>query len=738
MNITVNETIHLYTTHSQLSFLLLESGHLCFAYLGNRMESSDLGYVVEELQRASYLADTDGRKDFKLEQLPLAYPGYGNPDMRSPAHQEIYADGSMVSDFRYVSHEYTTKKQPLKGLPYATAEMITCLTFKLRDEVTGNELHLSYTAYEAYDVFTQSVVFKNLSKTSIRLEEILSFHFDLLSDKFEMITLNGAWGRENNSNRRPLVQGTQGCDSKRGASGHGQNPFLAFVTPETTETSGQVIAATLLYSGNFKAAAEVDMHQNTRIQLGINPFNFSWKLGPNEVFQTPEAAFLSTEHGLNDMSQKFHRFFQECLIRSIHRDKARPILVNNWEATYFDFDKEKIYMLAREAKKIGAELFVLDDGWFGRREDDTSSLGDWFANEEKLKGSLAEFIEGIREMGLQFGLWIEPEMLSENSRLFEKHPDWVVKIPHRTPQKIRHQYVLDLTRKEVQDHLIQVLDALFSTHSIDYVKWDMNRNLTDIYSSTLSEDRQQEFSHRYILGLYRILEELTQKHTNILFESCAGGGGRFDGGMLFYTPQIWTSDDTDAVERVRIQKGTSLIYPPVTMGCHVSAVPNHQVGRTTSLETRTLIAQQGNFGYELDLLNVSAEEKELIAQQVACYKEERQLLQFGKQWRLPVYDESNESAWQKMNEAKDELVVVHIQFMAKANTVSKRLRLLDLEPDAVYQIGKEQRTGNELMKIGLMIPRATNDYFGTKWKLRKVVDNHANIKIDQYARRSGD
>ena len=722
MNITVKETITLCTEKTQLSLLILESGHVALGYFGKKLPNSKLDYLIEEIERASYLADTDGRKDFKLEQIPQIYPSFGNPDMRNPAHYEVYENGSNISDFRYESHEFSSQKEPLNGMPFTDANKnIMQLKLKLKDSVTTNRIILYITAFKEYNTFTQNVVYENHSNEVVILEQLMSLNLDFLTNKFEMITLNGAWGRENHISRRMLVQGFQGADSKRSATGHGQNPFIALVEPDTNETKGCVIAANLIYSGNFTIGAEVDMHQNTRLQLGINPFSFSWEVLPGESFSTPEVTFLYTDEGLNHMSQTFHRFYQECLIRSSYKNQERPVLINSWEAAYFDFDKDKLIALANEAKNLGVELFVLDDGWFGKRSDETSSLGDWYPNESKIGGSLHSLIEEIHKKGLQFGIWIEPEMISEDSELYRQHPDWIVATPHYKPQIVRYQYVLDLSKREVQDYVIEQLHHLFSTYSIDYVKWDMNRNITDAFSDGLHARNQKEFTHRYILGLYRILDEITTTYTNILFESCAGGGGRFDAGMLFYTPQIWTSDDSDAIARLNIQKGTSMVYPPVTMGCHVSAIPNHQVGRLTSLYTRGVVSQQGNMGYELDLLALSSKEKEEIKTQIKYYKQNRETLQFGKLYQLETYDSQNEEAWLKKNECTGEIIVSHINILVKPNTVPKRIRLLGLEENKLYQIdGNIIRSGMELMNIGLILPKPVHDFYATQWYLQEL------------------
>ena len=720
MNISVEQTIHLTTKNTQLSLLVLDSGHLLLGYFGKKIGEVSLAYVVEEIQRASYMADTDGIKDFKLEQLPNLYPAFGNPDLRTPAHLERDASGSAIADFRYKSHSFSNEKKPLKELPYCQSqEDVTTLTIILEDALTKNELAITLSAFEKQDVFTQSVCYHNHSEATIQIENMQSLSLDFLSDRFDLITLNGAWGRETKINRRPLVQGIQGVDSKRGASGHGQNPFIALVDPQTNDEQVTAIACSLLYSGNFQASAEVDMHQNTRLQIGINPFQFSWELVSGDSFTTPEAVFFYTDQGLNTLSQTFHRFYQNCLLRGPWAKKSRPVLLNSWETFYFDFNREKLEKLAEKAKEIGIECFVVDDGWFSKRADSSSSLGDWVPNEAKLGGSLTDVIQSIHQKKMLFGLWLEPEMVSPDSDLYRNHPDWIIQSPGRTPQLIREQYVLDLSLKEVQDHLIVVLTTLLKTYKIDYIKWDMNRNMTDLWSGGLPANRQNELAHRYILGLYRILEEVTQAFPHVLFESCAGGGGRFDPGMLYYMPQTWTSDDSDAISRLSIQEGTSFVYPPVAMSCHVSAVPNHQLGRMTSLNTRTTVAQQGNFGYELDLNQLSKSEEDELKQQIVSYKKERETLQFGIHYRLSPYDK-NQVAWQKKNEKTGDIIVSHVTILVQPNTVQKRLKLEGLNPQASYSFENTVRTGSELMEIGLMIPRPSHDFYASQWFLKKV------------------
>lgn len=709
------------TTNCQLSIGVLASGHLCLLYFGRKLPvQTDLRSVIEDLPKASYLADTDGISDFRLEQLPLMYPAFGTPDLRAPAIRVRDDSGSPIINLKFNEKRLVAGKPALPGLPAThVAGEVKTWEFDLVDSVTGLTVTLVISTFVDYDIFTQSVRVKNTATTPLRLDEAQSLSLDLLSVRFDLVTLNGAWSRENHIQRTQLRPGVQGIDSKRGASGHGQNPFVALATPDTDWQHGEIYSANLIYSGNFVATATVDMHQNTRLQVGINPFEFEWKLSPGQSFSTPEVVFSYADKGFNQMSQRYHRFYLDCLLPKQFAKQSRPILINNWEATYFDFNRQKLLALAKQASELGIELFVLDDGWFGKRDDDSSSLGDWVANETKLGGSLSALATDIQALGLQFGLWVEPEMVSPNSDLYRQHPDWVMSDSRHRPQLARRQYVLDLSQSVVQDYLIKTIDQLLTENSIDYLKWDMNRNITDAYSHGLAVDQQGEVYHRYLLGLYHVLGTITTRHPQVLIESCAGGGGRFDAGMLAYTPQIWTSDDTDAYERLQIQRGTALIYPPVTMGSHVSAVPNHQVGRMIDLATRGAVAEQGNLGYELDLLTLTTTEKQQIQRQVTTYKAYRETLQFGRYTVLPV-DEANEWAWSKVGYGF--VIVDHITILARPNTVPKRLKVVGLTPTKQYQDVRTQRcySGAFLMSVGLVIDRQNCDFASQRWIFKEL------------------
>lgn len=525
--------------------------------------------------------------------------------------------------------------------------------------------------------------------------------------------------------RRRITSGTVQIESLRGTSSPQQAPFMALLRPETTEDFGEVYAANFVYSGNFIAAAQTDAFENTRFQMGMNPWNGQWLLEPGQEFHTPEVVMVYTSEGLNEMSKIFHNFYQDHLIRSQYTKKIRPILINNWEATYFDFTEEKILEIADKAAQVGIELFVLDDGWFGKRDDTTSSLGDWIEDRRKLPDGLKGLEEKIHEKGLQFGLWLEPEMISENSDLYRRHPDYVLHTPGRPYTYGRGQLVLDLSREDVCDYVIESISKVLESAQIDYVKWDMNRHLTDVGSGFYPAARQGEITHRYVLGLYRILETLTNKYPDILFESCSSGGGRFDPGMLYYMPQTWCSDNTDAVCRLKIQYATSLTYPPITIGAHVSGCPNQQTGRETSLSTRGFAAMSANMGYELDLTKCSEEELEQIKQQVDFYKEIRETIQFGTFYRTKNPFEGNLAQWNFVSKDGKDVVGFYFEILSRPAAPIQLMKFKGLERDGYY---KDLNTGkiyggDELMYSGISIPIHKQDFRSECYHFRKVNEN---------------
>ena len=660
-----------------------------------------------------------------LEVIAQEYPSYGSPDLRSPAIQVKLANGTTVTDFRYESHEIYRGKKKLEGLPATYAEKedeVESLEITLKDEVANLRVILSYTVFENYDSITRSCKVINDSNDEVDILRALSANVDFTHSEFDLIQLSGSWARERHIVRTALRSGGQCIESRRGASSHAQNPFIALVSKDATEDKGEVYGFNLIYSGNFLASVEVDMHSNARTQIGINPFDFTWNLESGQSFQTPEVVMVYSPNGLTGMSHIYHDLYRERLCRGTHRDKERPILINNWEATYFDFNNEKIKEIAKESSKLGIELFVLDDGWFGERNNDDCSLGDWFVNEEKLKGGLNSLATDINKMGMQFGLWFEPEMISPKSKLYEEHPDWCIHIDGRIRSEARKQLILDLSRDEVCEAVIKMITDVLKSAPISYVKWDMNRNMTEIGSTAWPAKKQKEIAHRYMLGLYKILENITSNFPNILFESCSGGGGRFDGGMLYYMPQTWTSDDTDAIERLMIQEGTSLVYPTSSMGSHVSAVPNHQVHRSTPLNTRGVVAMAGSFGYELDVTKMNEEEKEEVKKQVEFYKNIRSTVQFGDLYRLKSSFDSNEAAWMNLSKDGKEVVVSYVKKYAEANVIPRRLKVKALDENSLYEVIEtgEVFGGDELMYIGLEIGELMGDYQAKNWTLRKV------------------
>jgi alpha-galactosidase len=539
---------------------------------------------------------------------------------------------------------------------------------------------------------------------------------------FEVLNLYGSWGRERWIERRPLTSGMYSIGSARGSSSHHHNPFLALLSPGADEDRGEVYGVNLVYSGNFTAQAEADQFMTSRLSIGLNPFDFSWVLEPGASFQTPEAVMVHSAEGIGGMSRKFHALYRKRLCRGLYRDEPRPILVNNWEATYFNFNADKIESIARAGQELGIELFVLDDGWFGKRDNDRCSLGDWFVDRNKLPNGLDDLVARVRNLGMQFGLWFEPEMISPDSDLYRAHPDWCLHVPNRRRTEGRQQLILDYTRADVREAVYNMVTDILRSAPITYVKWDMNRNMTEIGSALLPQDRQRETAHRYMLGLYELLERITGEFPHILFESCSGGGGRFDPGMLYYMPQTWTSDDTDAAERLKIQYGTSIVYPISTMGAHVSAVPNHQVHRTISLEMRGHVAMSGNFGYELDLTKFTDEEKELVKEQVAAYKSLRHLVQFGDQYRLLSPFEGNDTAWMVVAGDKSEALVAWFRVLAMAHQPLCRLRLKGLDPERDYVLEETGAVygGDELMNAGIYLPQVKGDFQSVLWRFAAV------------------
>ncbi|MFQ6871258.1 alpha-galactosidase [Romboutsia timonensis] len=720
-----SKTFNLSTSKTSYVLKVLDSNHVAHVYWGKKIKAKNLDYVLRRKNWGSFLTNTDNIDDFMLEMTPQEYPGYGSTDLRTPAVELQFSDGTSATDFRYESHNIYAGKNKLNNLPATYVEdenEAMTLELTLVDSLKNVKLILSYSVFEEFDAITRSVKIINESNEDVNINRVLSANVDFRDSDYELLQLSGAWARERHIIRKEIRSGSQSIESRRGSSSHAQNPFMALVRKDTTEQHGEVYGFSLVYSGNFLANVEVDMYENARAQIGINPFDFTWLLKSKEEFIAPEAVLVYSNEGLTGMSHIYNCLYGKRLCKGKYRDEVRPILINNWEATYFDFNETKIKEIAREATNLGMELFVLDDGWFGKRDDDNSSLGDWFVNEEKLKGGLNKLATEINEMGLQFGLWFEPEMVSPISELYKEHPDWCIHIPGRNRSEARRQLILDYSREDVCNYIIEKISEVLSSAPISYVKWDMNRNMSEIGSAKLPANRQREVAHRYILGLYKVLEEITTRFPDVLFESCSGGGGRFDPGMLYYMPQTWTSDNTDAIERLKIQFGTSMVYPNASIGCHVSAVPNHQVDRITPIETRGVVAMSGNFGYELDITKLPESEKEIIKEQVKLYKEIRETIQFGKCYRLSSPFENNDIAWMFISKDCEEIIVSFVRTLAKPNSKFISLKLVGLDESSKYEILGENIIvgGDELMNIGLNVPELKGDYQAKMWRLKKV------------------
>jgi len=729
MGITFDQgtrTFHLQAKDTSYVFQATPSGYLVHLFWGKKVRPADLSYLARAgaVGRAFSPGPVcEEGMPFSLDTTPLEYPSFGTSDLRAPAFHVQQPNGATASELTVRAHELVPGKPALTGLPATYVEddaEAETLTVDLVDPLSNLAVQLTYTVYRDFDAITRSARLVNHSAEPLVLHRALSASVDFSHADFELLHLSGAWARERHIERRPLAPGCQSVESRRGASSHQQNPFVALLEKGATEDHGDVYGFSLVYSGNFVAQAEVDQFQTTRVSMGINPFDFAWYLEPGESFQTPEVVLVYSAQGLGDMSRTYHRLYRTRLCRGTFRDRARPVLINNWEATYFNFDAEVLERIARTAQALGIELFVLDDGWFGRRNDDRSSLGDWVVNREKLPDGFAGLGERITGTGMQFGLWFEPEMVSPDSDLYRAHPDWCIHVPGRRRTPGRNQLILDFSRAEVCDAVIDMVSQILTDAPITYVKWDMNRHMTEVGSATLPPERQRELAHRHILGVYRVMDEITRRFPHVLFESCSGGGGRFDPGILHYMPQTWTSDDTDAVCRLKIQYGTSVVYPASAMGAHVSAVPNHQVGRVTSLEMRGHVAMSGNFGYEMDLSTLSEGEKERVREQVRLYKEIRPLVQQGDMYRLKSPFEGNEAAWMFVSEDRREAVVFWFRVLAQPNAPLGTLKLKGLDPNLDYGLVDTRHVygGDVLMNAGIALPLHKGDFQSAMWRFR--------------------
>lgn len=657
--------------------------------------------------------DVGDKRTYSLDTLPLEYASDGTGDFRTPAISITQEDGSTALDLRFQEYRLVKGKYSIPGLPavYADENEAETLEIVLKDTVSGVQVILKYGVLEQADVITRSVVITNKGESAVVIEKAHSLCMDIPYGDWDWVHFYGRHTMERQMERAPLIHGIQESGSGRGTSSHQQNPAIILCEKNCTENAGFCIGAALMYSGGFQTQIERDQLDQVRLVMGIQPKTFSWKLAAGESFYTPEVILSCSAEGMAKLSQRFHHVIRNHVCRGKYQLAERPVLINNWEATYFDFTEQKIWNIAKQASELGIDMMVLDDGWFGKRDSDTSGLGDWSVNENKLAGGLQSLIEQIDQMGMKFGIWFEPEAVSEDSELYRKHPEWVIRIPKRMPVRARYQLILNLSDPAVVEYLYTVISKILRENHIEYVKWDMNRSICDWYTDRLPQDRQMEMPHRYVLGLYELLERLTHDFPDVLFEGCSGGGGRFDAGMLYYCPQIWCSDDTDAHERTLIQYGTSFFYPTSTVGAHVSAVPNHQTGRVTSLKTRGIVAMAGSFGYELDLSTLTDEEKKEVAEQVKKYKEYQKLIYRGTYYRLSDPFEDGMAAWSWISEDEEQILIQGVVYRSASNTLRRRLRLTGLNERASYQEPESGRvyTGAALMSGGILLPRLTGD-----------------------------
>lgn len=730
MAIIMNQAEQVFTLQTKRTTYQMKAGDygiLLHLYYGARVEDCTMDYLLHRkdvgFSGNPYEAGED--RTFSLDTLPQEFPSYGVGDYRNNCVGVCQADGTRAADFRYVSWEIREGAHKIPGLPclFDEDETAETLVIFLEDAASSLKLELYYVVFADRDVIARSARITNGGKEAVRLEKMMSACLELPNGSWEAIHFHGRHAMERRLERLPLMHGTMEVGSRRGTSSHQHNPGVILCSPDATEEHGGCYGLSLIYSGNFSMEIEMDQMDSVRAVCGINPEFFEYRLEPGETFDTPQLMMTYSGSGLGRMSANFHSIIRHNLCRGKYKFARRPVLINNWEATYFDFNEEKILSIARQASELGIEMLVLDDGWFGSRDSDNAGLGDWFVNTDKLKGGLTDLVTGINGLGMKFGIWIEPEMVNEDSRLYREHPDWALTIPGRKPCRSRNQLVLDMSRSEVRDYVFDSIAAVLKSANVEYVKWDMNRSICDVYSAVLPKERQGEVYHRYVLGIYDLMERFTSSFPNILFEGCSGGGGRFDPAILYYSPQIWCSDDTDGIERLEIQYGTSFFYPISAVGSHVSAIPNHQTGRRTPLATRGVVAMAGSFGYEMDLNLLTEDEKEAEKAQVEDYKKYYDLIHNGDYYRLASpQGDSGFTAWQFVSGDKTRtllnLVITHV----RANAPDLWFKLRGLDPEKRYRLEENGRiySGSALMNAGISIPMIMGDYPAVQMVLTEV------------------
>ena len=706
----------LQTLDSTYQMKVDDHGVLLHTYYGAPADETDFSYLIGPEDRGFSGQPGDEKKDrtYSMDYYPLEYPVQGNGDFRVKALKAGFEGEVPALDLRFISYELEKGKYSLPGLPAlfeAEAGEVETLKITLKDRLEEIYVTLFYGVFEKKNVITRAASIENRSGKNVTLKRALSLGLDFMEGDMDLIHFYGKHAGERQFERRNLPHGITEISSSRGTSSHHHNPFVILCDKDTTEDFGNAYGVSFIYSGGFKIQMEKDQVDGIRLVCGLDDEEFLWKLAPGETFVTPEAALSYSEKGLTVLSDQFQKAYHANLIRSPWKDKKRPTLVNNWEATYFGFDAEKLLKIAGEAADLGLDMLVLDDGWFGKRNDDNSGLGDWFVNEKKLGCTMKELVDRVNALGLKFGIWLEPEMVSEDSDLYRTHPDWVLQIPGREPNRSRNQLVLDLSRKEVREYMKKFIDDTLSCANISYVKWDMNRSVDNVYSAADPTLSQGAIRHKYVLGLYEVMEDMLTRHPDLLLEGCSGGGGRFDAGMLYYAPQIWCSDNTDAIERLRIHYGTSFGYPMSSVSAHVSVCPNHQNGRVTPFKTRGICAMQGSFGYELDLSKLSEEDKAETRRQITVYNENWELFQSGSYYRLNSPMENHDyTAWSYVSkdQRKASLSVIYTDLHGNPKPVHVKLK--GLKKDASYDVDGTVYTGAALMRGGLLIPKPSCNY----------------------------
>ena len=700
---------HLETENSSYVFRVLENQQLQHLYYGKRIHvKENYGNLASYQKRGFEVSYTADEERIQLSMIPNEYAAYGKGDFRHPAYQVQDATGSRITELKYQGYTLSTGKKRLEILPSTfddDGERSEVLTITLKDDIIGLVVKLNYTVFPGQNVIVRNVEFINEGQSDLKLLKAMSLQLDLQDDQFDFIHFSGAWLRERQLYRTALRPGLQSIDSLRYSSSPQNNPFFMLSRKHTTEESGEVYGFNLVYSGNFQNSIEVDHFDTTRVLVGVNPVEFEYLLEPQMSFVTPESIMSYSAQGMNALSQQLAIFYREHLVNRHFAKRPRPIVLNSWETMYFNLTTDKVLELAKCGQQLGVELFVLDDGWFGHREGDNSSLGDWTTDYRRLPKGISYIADEIHKMGMQFGLWFEPEMISVDSELYLTHPEWMICTPHRKPSVGRHQYVLDFTNQEVIDYLFDAISSIIQETRLEYSKWDYNRHITDAYTATLSAAKQMEFGHRYILGVYQLLERLTKAYPEVLFESCSSGGGRFDLGMMYYAPQAWTSDDTDPIERLKIQHGTSYGYSLSMMSAHVSASPNEQSGRRTSLDTRAAVAYFGVFGYELDVTALEAAEAEKVKEQIDFYKKYREVFQYGNFFRIRSPFEDDVVDWQVVSSDKSTAILLHTSLISHLNPGYSVVKFCGLDEDKRYTISgmDEEFFGDELMNAGVKI-----------------------------------